>query len=1451
MQDGPGHQHNLDADKEGRRRERPFWRSKPSRALDAQQEGNSSAIEGFLPEHRDRPRSKAVLEGKGGPLRVPGQQQLKEQHGSLANHSSLPGQRIAGSAGPPPPPGLSLAPAQPTNQQPHPYRLGQAQAEAAVALAATASQPAGGSRPRRSGKHPAGGAGASNPAANNVVQAEALLQSSAPAQASGRRQRPKGGVDFVPSPQLQTGAAGQGRAPLPGFQSGGFLAGELQGITSGPSSGRGAGRASSSAQRSKAASQSGREGAAAPTTANGFYSNSRGSKGGRGGGNAPDSGLGVLYHPLSVGASGRPTDIAGPPLGGRQQGGHGRLPQQGFTPPSSRLQQQQQRAEPRSGRRPVFAEHLSQAELQRGLKSGVLFKALFRCNAADRTQGFCTVAGLPSDVFVKGYKSQNRAMEGDEVVIRILPPDQWYQMLGKQGSQSPQQRQQQAAVAQAKAAEPGVTGARQQQQEQRQQQQEAPTTPVLAARDGVRGSIVRAEGLTARGVATGDSPEAGPAMTPPAWAGVAPPLAMGDLLASPALQASGSGGDLAFSLGPAPLREGASGASSEEGKSVALTMSESNVGSSVAETLSDEEKEMVLEDIEESMQGLTLEMDPETGQAERAAAGAEQQVAPPKKAAAGSACEAEGGAGQMGEGGVQRKQASSAQQMQPRDAVGSSSNGDSVSMVPAGVGGGASANGAGSSGASMLDFVLTQTPLGAGASASHQAQALAPAPFGYSAAKSGCWHAGDSPEASLQAVIERLGGMPGWRATGEVVAVVQPSRRRDSVIGVLKQEGDSETGMLLLIPCDPRLPRMLVRSAQLPQNLKLKLKQEAACAELSSRTLVSAHVVGWEPNHMFPLAQVRESLGQAGELASETKALLEAEQVKDDDQFTPEVLACLPPTPWAISEDELERRRDFRGRRVFSIDPPSARDLDDALSVEKLEDGLLRVGVHIADVSHFVGPGTALDKEAQQRSTSVYLVDRVIPMLPRLLCEELCRQARLSCNVQPGRLNPGVDRLSFSIVWDMTEEGDIRSTWVGRSVIRTCGKLAYPMVQSMIEGKYLARPGEEPPCQLNGDHSWPEVVGDSLTLHRIARNLRRRRYDNGALRLDNVRLYFQLDDDGNPDGYGVYEQREANQLVEEFMLLANMTAARMVAEAFPDRALLRCHPPPNQHKMGELSQLAAELGFPLDVSSSGALQESLAALRSAAGDDAVIDIITLLATKPMQVARYFCTGETPDEAYWRHYALAVSHYTHFTSPIRRYPDIVVHRLLAAAIDAQGTQEQRAARHGLREAQEVGMVSAHANDRKLAAKAVQDGSLRLYLCVMLHRQPLVCKGVVMAVGGSRFFDVYLPVLGVDVRVHTNSVLKGGEGALTSTWEPQIKQLTLTRSVSAPADRQSPDDQPDYFDIPNLDKLKNPQELAPLALPLVLRMLTHVRVVVSSWRSATSGSPTHVFAKLWVE
>ncbi|KAG2425885.1 hypothetical protein HYH02_014948 [Chlamydomonas schloesseri] len=695
----------------------------------------------------------------------------------------------------------------------------------------------------------------------------------------------------------------------------------------------------------------------------------------------------------------------------------------------------------------------------------------------------------------------------------------------------------------------------------------------------------------------------------------------------------------------------------------------------------------------------------------------------------------------------------------------------------------------------------------------------------------------------VKALVAKLAAArPELRTTGKVVAILTPSPKREHVVGLLQlgapaagvaplssqpllaavaalQAAGSSSGSAstvpssavptcYLMPLDPRLPRCVVRPSEL-KNLPTALLEELVAGpdQAENRTLMSARIAEWSSSHHQPAVTLRASLGQAGEIESETAALLEMEGIRSGD-FEPDVLACLPPTPWRITEADIASRRDFRSTRIFSIDPPTAKDLDDALSISPLPGGGWRVGVHIADVAHFIPPFSALDVEAGKRATSTYLVQRVIPMLPPLLCEELCS------------LNPGVERFAFSVEWELDDKGAIKSTWFGRSVIRSCAKLSYPLVQAMIEGRF------DPatcPVQLHGGATWDEVVSDSLALWGLAKQMRAARFSGGALRLDGVRLFYQLDKDGNPLTTAPYVQQEANQLVEEFMLLANMSVADCIADTFRDRAMLRRHPPPNATKLKVLQDVAAAAGLPIDISSASSIHNGLNELRRAAaaaggaagaasssaaqhtgpeaeeGDQAAVrsglaeagvlgsdpernrrtvELLVMLATRPMQLAEYFCTGLVDDEGAWRHYALAVRAYTHFTSPIRRYPDVVVHRLLAAALDVRAGRmsvEEAAKQHRLLDTRLAGMVAEHCNDRRLAARNAQDGSLKLYLCVLLRRQPVVTMGTVSSLGGDRYFAVYIPEFGHEVRVE----LEEAGVSLQANFNPGTKVLTLMR------------------------------------------------------------------------
>ncbi|XP_070476299.1 DIS3-like exonuclease 2 isoform X3 [Equus przewalskii] len=516
--------------------------------------------------------------------------------------------------------------------------------------------------------------------------------------------------------------------------------------------------------------------------------------------------------------------------------------------------------------------------------------------------------------------------------------------------------------------------------------------------------------------------------------------------------------------------------------------------------------------------------------------------------------------------------------------------------------------------------------------------------------------------------------------------------------------------------------------------------------------------------------QLAKSLGQAGEIEPETEGIL-TEYGVDFSDFSSEVLECLPQgLPWTIPPEEFNKRRDLRKDCIFTIDPSTARDLDDALSCKPLTDGNFEVGVHIADVSYFVPEGSDLDKVAAERATSVYLVQKVIPMLPRLLCEELCS------------LNPMTDKLTFSVIWTLTPKGKILDEWFGRTIIRSCTKLSYEHAQSMIESPTKKIPEKELP-PISPEHTSEEVHRAVLNLHGIAKELRKQRFVDGALRLDQLKLAFTLDHEtGLPQGCHIYEYRDSNKLVEEFMLLANMAVAHKIHRAFPERALLRRHPPPQTKMLNDLVEFCDQMGLSMDFSSAGALNKSLT---ETFGDDkyslARKEVLTNMCSRPMQMALYFCSGMLQDQAQFRHYALNVPLYTHFTSPIRRFADVLVHRLLAATLGYREVPNV--------EPDALQKQADHCNDRRMASKRVQELSTSLFFSVLVKESgPLESEAMVLGVL-NQAFDVLVLRYGVQKRVYCNALplrshhfqRVGKKPELTLLWEPEAMEQEPVRQV----------------------------------------------------------------------
>ncbi|KAK9134275.1 hypothetical protein Syun_013605 [Stephania yunnanensis] len=671
---------------------------------------------------------------------------------------------------------------------------------------------------------------------------------------------------------------------------------------------------------------------------------------------------------------------------------------------------------------------------------------------------------------------------------------------------------------------------------------------------------------------------------------------------------------------------------------------------------------------------------------------------------------------------------------------------------------------------------------------------------------------------SIQQICGIISSSPSKRPTGKVVAIIEKSPRRIAVVGFLgaKQllsfndrwnKGAEKNGnhvsqrydFIQLVPNDAKFPKLLVPVRSLPDCIMRRVGKGDPTVEME---LVGAQVGEWSEYSLLPNAHVVRVFGQGGEIKPQIASILFENAICCDD-FSPESLSCIPDVSWEVPKEELKRRLDLRNLCSFTIDPATATALDDALSIERLADGNFRVGIHIADVSYFVLPDTALDLEALTRTTSVYIRQHKLPMLPSLLTESVAS------------LNPGTDRLTFSIMFDISLEGDILDRWIGRTVIQSCCKLSYGHVADIIDGcvdAEISDASESEYPQVYGHFTLQDIIRSVKSLHEVSVRLKDKRFKDGALCLESSKLFFSFDECGIPYDSSLSEQRDSNSLVEEFMLLTNRTAAEVIYRAFPDCALLRKHPEPNARRLREFEAFWCKHGFELDTSSSGQFHLSLQRIREKLKDDPVLfDILLSHASKPMQLASYFCTGEFKDqETEWAHYSLAVPLFTHFTSPLRRYPDIVVHRTLVAAIEAEDMYLQKhtvlpnkgklvarkcftdlyfdkdiadskeckealsavALNFKIPCAEIVAEVAAYCNQRKWASKRAEDASERLYLWVLLkNKETLIAEARVLGLG-PKFMSIYIHKLAIERRIYYDEV-----DGLTVDWLETTSTLVL--------------------------------------------------------------------------
>ncbi len=433
-----------------------------------------------------------------------------------------------------------------------------------------------------------------------------------------------------------------------------------------------------------------------------------------------------------------------------------------------------------------------------------------------------------------------------------------------------------------------------------------------------------------------------------------------------------------------------------------------------------------------------------------------------------------------------------------------------------------------------------------------------------------------------------------------------------------------------------------------------------------------ARIVQWRDEEMNPRGEVVDILGRKGENTAEMHAILAEFGLPY--RYPQNVEKAADRISAGITPDEVAKREDFRNVTTFTIDPRDAKDFDDALSIRQLANGNYEVGVHIADVTHYVTPGSIIDKEARQRATSVYLVDRTIPMLPEHLSNGICS------------LRPDEEKLTFSAIFELDRKAEVINSRIGRTVIRSDRRFTYEEAQQIIE---------------TGEGDFAKEI---LALDALAKELRKRRYDNGALEFDRAEVRFDIDKDGHPVSVFFKESKDANKLIEEFMLLANLTVAEFIGKTpkgkKPKTFVYRVHDNPDPEKIANLSLIAQRFGY--KVNAEGRAKEvnkSLNRLLKNVKGKGEENMLSILAIRSMAKAVY--TTENVG-----HYGLALDYYTHFTSPIRRYPDMMVHRLLQRYFDKGRSADKLKVEDQCKHSSEMEQLAASAERASIRYKQVE-------------------------------------------------------------------------------------------------------------------------------------------------
>ncbi len=485
----------------------------------------------------------------------------------------------------------------------------------------------------------------------------------------------------------------------------------------------------------------------------------------------------------------------------------------------------------------------------------------------------------------------------------------------------------------------------------------------------------------------------------------------------------------------------------------------------------------------------------------------------------------------------------------------------------------------------------------------------------------------------------------GTATDGDLVKILlfnsKTSRRKEAeVIEIIKRKTNRFVGILQFTNKGP----VVFCGSDKPH---FHIKQQK---EIEEGQKVVIEVENWGENGL-PSAKILKILGLPGTHQAEIHGILEEFNLPY--VFSDDVLAAATNIDTHIKKDEIKNRRDFRSTLTFTIDPHDAKDFDDAISYKVLENNNIEVGVHIADVSYYLATNTILEEEAEKRATSVYLVDRVVPMLPEVLSNQVCS------------LRPNEDKLCFSAVFEIDQHAQIINEWYGKTIINSDKRLAYEEAEILIETKKNIIP-ENISLSQKEEKISNSLLEAILDLHEKAKKIRKRRMQSGAISFDKIEVRFQLNEEQEPTDVFIKQSKNANKLIEEYMLLANKKVAEFIANKKPEPPFVyRIHDEPDVDKLANLQRMCTKFGYKIQVQTKKQLSNSINKLLKDIKGTKEQNLIDTLAIRSMSKAEYSTKNIG-------HYGLAFDHYTHFTSPIRRYPDVLVHRLLEAYLLNQKT-----------------------------------------------------------------------------------------------------------------------------------------------------------------------------------